>query len=203
MSLQSIRKVAAVSLLAGFGFSTPSLAEEGGVLGVSVGLLNIRPQISSPVVGASASNETIPVVNFHFYITDRISLNTALGVTRHTFTAGGAELGEASMVPLNLTAQYRFMPPGNRFSPYVGAGVNHTVFSRQRGAVFSGLETFKDSNGAILQAGFDYWFNKKYFLNVDIRKFYIETDIVPVGGAKIETIDLDPLTIGVAVGARF
>jgi outer membrane protein len=183
--------------------SASALAEGDGILGVSVGLLHIRPHIDSPVVGAAASTETIPVLNFHFFVTDRISLNTALGVTRHNFTAPGVELGQASMVPLNLTVQYRFIPPGHGFSPYVGAGANHTVFSRQRGPVFSRLESLRDSNGAIVQAGFDYWFSKKYFLNVDFRKFYIGTDIEPVGGAKIETIHLDPLTIGLAVGVRF
>lgn len=193
-------------LMVACGMPATLSAAEGGVLGVSVGVLNIRPHIQSPVVGADATNETIPVLNFHFYLpwfNERISLNTALGVTRHTFHAGGAELGKASMVPLNLTVQYRFVPPGSRFSPYLGLGINHTIFSRQSGPVFSHLNTFKDSNGPLLQAGFDYWFDKKYFLNVDVRKFYIKTDVVPVGGAKIETIDLDPLTVGLAVGARF
>lgn len=193
-------------LLLGGGLPQPVSAAEKGILGVSVGALQIRPHVDSPVVGADAVNQTIPVLNFHFYLPwfdERLSLNTALGVTRHRFSAGGATLGSASMVPLNLTLQYRFMPPGNALSPYVGIGANHTVFSRQRGPVFETLRTFKDSMGPVFQAGFDYWFDKTYFVNVDVRKFYIDTEVVPVGGSKIEKIDLDPVTVGLAVGVRF
>lgn len=195
----------ALLLVAG-GLPQSVNAAEKGVLGVSVGALSVRPNIDSPVVGADAANHTLPVLNLHFYLpwfNEQLSLNTALGVTRHRFSAGGTTLGSASMVPLNLTLQYRFTAPGNGFNPYVGIGANNTIFSRQRGPVFEGLRTFKDSIGPVLQVGFDYWLDKTYFVNFDVRKFYIDTDVVPVGGSRIEKIDLDPVSIGLAIGARF
>ena len=42
-----------------------------------------------------------------------------------------------------------------------------------------------------------------YFVNFDIKKFYLETNVTPQGGAKIETITLNPLLIGLAVGKQF
>lgn len=198
----------AAALLIGLGAAGPSRADgDPGVFGVSVGALAVLPDVDSPVLGADATNNVIPVVSFHWYLPffqERLSLNTALGVTRHRVTdSSGAELGKVSTVPLNLTLQYRFLPPGKGFSPFVGAGVNHTIFSRERGPAFSQVSTLKDTTGAVVQAGFDYWFSKNFFVNVDVRKFYISTDVRLQNGPKIEKIDLDPLAIGANVGYRF
>ncbi|HRK77505.1 MAG TPA: OmpW family outer membrane protein [Thiobacillus sp.] len=186
-------------LLAAFA----TLAHAGNRLDVSLGLVNIRPDIESPVVGADATNETKPILNLTYYLNESLALNTSAGITRHTFSAGGATLGKASMAPFHLMLQYHFMPKSD-FSPYVGAGIHHTVFFDKSGPVFDGLRGFPADTGAVLQAGFDYAVNKDYFINFDVQKFYLETDVRPGGGgAKIETIKLDPLMIGLAVGRHF
>ncbi len=172
-------------------------------LDVSLGLVNVIPDIDSPVVGADATTETKPIANLTYYLNDNLALNTAAGITRHTFTAGGTTLGRASMAPFHLMLQYHFMPK-SAFSPYVGAGMHHTVFFNKEGAVFNTLRGFPADTGGVLQVGFDYAFNKDYFINFDVKKFYLETDVLPGGGgAKIETLALDPLLVGLAVGMHF
>ncbi|WP_296636848.1 OmpW family outer membrane protein, partial [Thiobacillus sp. SCN 63-57] len=79
-------------------------------LDVSVGLVNIRPDIKSPVVGADATNEVVPIANFTYYLSEHFALNTAAGITRHEFSNAGGILGKASMAPFHLMAQYHFMP---------------------------------------------------------------------------------------------
>ena len=106
------------------------------------------------------------------------------------------------MAPFHLMAQYHFMPKAD-FRPYVGVGIHHTVFFKQSGPAFNGLEDFKADTGAVLQAGFSYTLNKDYFVNFDVKKFYLETNVTPQGGAKIETITLNPWLIGLAVGKQF
>ncbi len=172
-------------------------------LDVSLGLTNIRPDIESPVVGVSATNEVKPIVNLTYHLNDNLALNTAAGITRHTFSAGGTVLGKASMAPFHLMLQYHFMPK-SAFSPYVGAGIHHTVFFDKSGPTFDTLRGFPADTGGVLEIGFDYAINKDYFINVDLKKFYLKTDVLPGGGgAKIETLTLDPLLVGVAVGMHF
>ncbi|MHB1092597.1 OmpW/AlkL family protein [Thiobacillus sp.] len=172
-------------------------------LDVSVGLSNIRPDIKSPVVGADASNEVVPVANFTYYLSEHFALNTAAGITRHKFTSAAGTLGKSSMAPFHLLAQYYFMSKASDFQPYVGVGIHHTIFFRKSGPAFDGLDDFKADTGPILQVGFSYALNKDYFVNLDLKKFYLETDVVPRGGAKIETITLNPLMVGLAVGKHF
>lgn len=172
-------------------------------LDISLGLVNVIPDIDSPVVGVDATTETKPIANLTYYLNDNLALNTAAGITRHTFSAGGATLGRASMAPFHLMLQYHFMPK-SAFRPYVGAGVHHTVFFNKEGAVFDTLRGFPADTGGVLQVGFDYAINKDYFINFDVKKFYLETDVRPGGGgAKIETLALDPLLVGLAVGMHF
>lgn len=183
--------------------ATAGLAQAGNNLDLSLGLVNIRPDIESPVVGVEATNETKPILNLTYYLNDSLALNTAAGITRHTFSAGGVTLGKASMAPFHLMLQYHFLP-GSAFRPYVGAGLHHTIFFDKKGPTFDTLRGFPADTGAVLEAGFDYAINKDYFINFDVKKFYLKTDVLPGGGgAKIETLTLDPLLVGLAVGRHF
>ena len=178
-------------------------ASHAANLDVSLGLVNVIPDIESPVVGVEASTETKPILNLTYHLNEHLALNTAAGITRHTFSAGGATLGKASMAPFHLLLQYHFKP-GAAFSPYVGAGLHHTLFFDKNGAVFDTLRDFPADTGGVLQLGFDYALGKDYFINFDVKKFYLKTDVLPgAGGPKIETLTLDPLLVGLAVGRHF
>lgn len=196
------RTLSTHSLLAALLMSSVPMAQAGN-LDLSLGLVNIRPDIESPVVGVDATNELKPILNLTYYLNENLALNTAAGITRHTFTAGGTTLGKASMAPFHLMLQYHFMRNAN-FSPYVGAGIHHTIFFDKEGATFDTLRGFPADTGGVLQLGFDYAVNKDYFVNFDVKKFYLKTDVLPGGGgAKIETLTLDPWLIGLAVGKHF
>lgn len=171
-------------------------------LDVSVGLVGVLPDVKSPVVGADADDRYVPIVNFTYYLSDHFALNTAAGITRHEFKNAGGELGKASMAPFHLMAQYHFMPKAD-FRPYVGVGIHHTIFFDQGGPAFDLLKDFPSDTGAVLQAGFSYSVGKDYFVNVDVKKFYLETEVAFKGAPKLETIDLNPLLVGIAVGKQF
>ena len=44
--------------------------------------------------------------------------------------------------------------------------------------------------------------SKNSFINIDIKKIYIKTDVT-LGGAKIDTLRLDPVVLGVGYGMKF
>lgn len=190
-----------VSALLGAALAAGAHASPLG-LDVSVGLVGVLPDVKSPVVGADADDRVVPIVNLTYYLSDHFALNTAAGITRHEFDNAGGKLGKASMAPFHLMAQYHFMPKAD-FRPYVGVGIHHTIFFDQKGPAFDLLKDFPSDTGAVLQAGFSYSVNKDYFINVDVKKFYLETEVAFKGAPKLETIELNPLLVGIAVGKQF
>ena len=107
------------------------------------------------------------------------------------------------MAPLNLVAQWHFLPEA-RFRPYVGVGVHHTLFFDQEGPVFDQLARFKSDTGLVLQAGVSWSVSERWFINLDYKKFYLETDVRFSGApARVERIGLDPDVFSLAFGMRF
>lgn len=199
MSVYSFRAVtvALVSALTIMGVTHAHAAR----FTVSLGAIYVQPQVDSPVLGAQVSSDTQPLVGLSYYFTRHIALATQIALPRSDISVDGVNQGRVSMAPFNLTAQYHFLP-GRAFSPYVGAGINHTVFFNQGGNL-SGFDRFGPSTGALVQAGFMYKLSGKYFLNLDVAKWYIKTDITPKGGSKIETMALNPVTVGLTIGRYF
>lgn len=176
---------------------------EAGDWEVSLGLMSVNADMDSPVLGVDASDRVTPVINASYFVTRHIALNTAAGIARHRFSLGGATLGRASMAPLNLVAQWHFLPEG-RFRPYVGVGVHHTLFFDQEGPVFDQLARFKSDTGLVLQAGASWSLSDRYFINVNYKKFYLETDVRFSGApTRVERIGLDPDVFSLAFGMRF
>jgi len=90
--------------------------------------------------------------------------------------------GSVEHIPPTLSVQYHFMPD-SRFRPYVGAGVNYTLFSNEKP---SGLK-LDDSFGPAFQAGIDVGINDSWFVNYAIRWIDIDADAT-LGGDKLGTI---------------
>ena len=101
--------------------------------------------------------------------------------------------------------QYHFIDQG-AFKPYIGAGVNYTRISDVSfaPAVVTALHPnlSRNSYGLALQVGADYEISKNTYLNLDVKKVQIRTD-VSSSGTKVGEFRVDPLLIGVGVGWRF
>src|SRR6056297_138980 len=105
--------------------------------------------------------------------------------------------GSVEHIPPTLSLQYHFMPD-SRFRPYVGAGVNYTLFSNEKP---SGLK-LDDSFGPAFQAGIDVGINDNWFVNYAIRWIDIDADAT-LGGDKLGTIEIDPWVYSLNLGYRF
>jgi len=126
----------------------------------------------------------------------------------HDITAGGAKIATTKQLPPTVSVQYYFNPT-NKFRPYVGAGLNYTVFFNDNInadvaadlGINSDLE-LDDSFGLAVQAGFDYDINEKWFVNADIRYINIETTATnsDIGSADV---DINPTVISLGVGYKF
>ena len=90
-----------------------------------------------------------------------------------------------------------------KFSPYVGAGVNYSMFyGEDAKAPFTDLE-IEGGFGAAAQAGVDYWVSNNWGLNLDVKKIWLNVDAKLNNGAIRADIDLDPWVVGAGVSYRF
>jgi len=154
------------------------------------------------------TDSIVPELDITYFFTPNIAAELILGTTPHTAKGKGAiaglgTLGKAWLLPPTLTLQYHFTNFG-AFKPYIGAGVNYTLFyGEEHGA----LNQFKVDHaaGLAVQVGFDYMLNKNWGINFDVKKLYLRTTArgnLP-GGPVRAKMHLDPWIIGAGVTYKF
>lgn len=158
--------------------------------------------------GLSYSNTTIPEIDFSYFFTDNFAAELILGTTYSRVNgegsiAGLGEIGKTWLLPPTLTMQYHFTDLG-AFKPYIGAGVNYTMFYNQSGKSAQSLDV-KNTFGAALQVGVDYMVDDHWGVNFDVKKIFLRPDFsANVGGAEVNgKAKLDPWLIGAGVTYRF
>ena len=119
----------------------------------------------------------------------------------HEITSGGTKIGDTTLFPPTVLLQYHF--DMGKIKPYVGAGVNYTVFFDTKGA--NGVTGLKlnDAWGGAVQAGVDYHLSGNWFANVDFKKLWLGTDYSATSPAVHGHVDLDPIIVGAGIGYRF
>ena len=180
---------------------TPVMAQESPWL-VRVRALNIDPanKNTTPVANLGVNAKLAPEVDISYFINPNVAVELILTVPqKQTLSAGGVAIGSFKHLPPTLTAQYHFTNFGG-FKPYVGAGLNYTRISSVN--LPAGVTVDKNSFGPALQAGVDIPLAKNLYLNFDVKKVYIRTDVA-AAGKKIGSFRVDPVLVGVGLGWRF
>ncbi len=190
-----------VALVIGLA-STVASAAQGDWLG-RARVININPDASSSALNLDASTETTLELDFSYFLTGNVALELILATKKHGITSAGAPIGDVSLLPPTLTLQYHFAPDSASFRPYVGAGLNYTRFYDIN--LLGGAATVNNSSwGGALQIGADFPINKTFFLNVDVKKIWIDTDVkLTATGATVANFDINPVIIGVGLGMKF
>lgn len=188
--------MAAATLMAGNAFAQ---AKEGPWM-VRVRAVNINSANNdSTGNGLSINNKTIPEVDVSYFINKNVAVELILTVPQeHTLYSKGVAVGTFEQLPPTLLVQYHFDAPG--FKPYVGAGINYTNFSSVNLPAGVGIDSH--SVGGALQVGVDVPLSGNMYLNFDVKKVYMGTDVY-VGGADKGTFKVDPVLVGVGLGWRF
>ncbi|MEO1245375.1 MAG: OmpW family outer membrane protein [Pseudomonadota bacterium] len=116
---------------------------------------------------------------------------------------GGGEVGETKHLPPTFSLQYHF-DLGNAFKPYVGLGVNYTLFFDEElsGALAGSDLSLDNSFGVAAQLGADYDLNDRWTLGANVRWIDIDTE-AEVDGAGIGDVEIDPIVYGITLGYRF
>ncbi len=223
-----MKKTGVVTLaLATLVASQTAFAFEKGDILVRGGLATVSPNESSSniIVGGdlgvnvSVGNNTQLGLNFAYFITDNINIEVLAATPfKHDADFGvpnplgtGNQLAEVTHLPPTLSVNYYFNTGDNAFKPYVGVGLNYTIFfdekfTSQNDAI--GLQdlSLDNSFGLAAQLGADYMLDEKWFVNTSIRWIDIDTQAsFNLNGTQgsIESVEIDPWVYTVAVGYRF
>ncbi|HEX2592228.1 MAG TPA: OmpW family outer membrane protein [Rhizomicrobium sp.] len=194
--------LAATALVA---LATPALADAGDVL-LRVRAVGVFPDVSDNIPGikVGADGNLVPEVDGTYFLTDNISFELIAATTKHTTKiAGLGQIGSVWLLPPTLTAQYNFAPDSDSIRPYIGAGVNYTfMYSAEDSGLLPAHVSYGNNFGWALQAGADIPVGTSgLFLNVDVKKVFLSTD-VKLGGVKLGATKLDPWLVGFGLGFK-
>ncbi len=160
------------------------------------------------------SNALIPELDFTYFFTEHFAAELILGTAKHDVKAintlaGDVDLGSVWLLPPTLTAQYHFYTSDQKvFKPYIGAGINYTLFYNVKSGDVAGVE-YDNAIGYAAQLGFDLMLDDKFFINFDAKRLFLSTDVTVdasnlAPGLSIPAeVDINPWLIGVGVGMKF
>ena len=217
----------------------PAIAYEAGDIIVRAGATTVDPQEDSsniffnggalPIVpnsqlGLDSSTQLGITVS---YVLDKNWAVELLLATpfKHTASATGdlvtalgpLDVADTKQLPPTLSAIYYF-DSGDSFKPYVGAGINYTIFfqedtTSEADAAFNSVYgltggdiELDDSVGVSFQVGADYQINDNMIVNASVRWIDIDTEatIKFDSGDKVTAdIDIDPYVYTLSVGYIF
>ena len=160
------------------------------------------------------SNALIPELDFTYFFTENFAAELILGTAKHDVqaintAAGDVNLGSVWLLPPTLTAQYHFYTSNKKvFKPYIGAGVNYTLFYNVKSGDVADV-TYDNALGYAAQLGFDLMLDETFFINVDVKRLFLSTD-VSVDASNLAPgliipaeADINPWLVGVGVGMKF
>ena len=154
---------------------------------------------------AKVGDSVMPTIGLTYFITDHIAAEVIAGTTKHTVKAHGAgtdvNVKDTWVLPPVVALQYHFLPR-ERFSPYVGAGVNYMFF--YDGKNLNGFHLkLKDGWGVAVQAGADYAIAGPWSANLDVKKIFFDTTARDYVAGIHSRVKLDPWVISAGVGYKF
>ena len=183
--------------------ASSALAQESGWM-LRARALNMKSQNNT---GANfdwtAENKSLLALDASYFLNKNVAVELLWLPSQNqavTSASAGSNPGSFSVSPHALLLQYHWSD-WSRVQPYLGAGINNTQYS---GANFTNNQTVDRSSwGAALQVGANFPLDKKWSINVDMKRIYSQTNIDGSNGALLGTFKLNPTLTGLGVGYRF
>lgn len=213
-------------------------AYETGDWLVRVGMASVSPDVSSDPLALNGTELSqlslgLPVTRANVDDNQQLGLTITKMLTPHwglellaatPFTheieaeALGVKAAEAKHLPPTLSLQYFPMRSDSKFQPYVGLGINYTIFFDEKvdteldtalgtlGATGGADLELDNSWGLAAQVGFDYSFNEKWMFSTSFWYMDINTTAkfdVPGLGTISADVELDPSAYLMSLGYKF
>ena len=233
-SISDIMKTLKLCILALCLFcGSKTFAQQKNEWDIRVRAIGVLPQESAKigVIGGDVniSNAYVPELDITYFFAKNFSAELILATCKHTIKTRGSNLtaiggsasadvnlGKVWLLPPTLTLQYH-LPTGTAFKPYIGAGANYTIFyNADKGPIVQGID-YQNKFSFAAQTGFDYDISKNIFLNIDIKKLFLNTNatvnaanLTPANNAALAPVlanipadvKVRPWIVGIGVGYR-
>lgn len=175
--------------------------------------LHVHPDDSSgsintiPNTGVHVRPAWTGEFDFGYMITRNLGLELILATSHHTLMGkkalSGTKIGTTWVLPPTLTAQWRFFP-SSIVQPYLGAGVNYTLFYNNHCSLSGTRIDLKHSWGPAVQVGADFFIYKDWLFNFDFKYIWSDTTAHLKGAIKGKVdVDVDPWVIGFGFGRKW
>lgn len=226
-----MKKVSKISLLAAAMLvSGAASAYEAGDWIVRGGLVNVDPNDDSSNIMVDRSRlagtqvdldaDTQLLLNVTYMASSHVGVELLAATPfEHTVSTAGldrygldnVDLGEIKHLPPTLSALWYPMPSNSQFQPFIGVGVNYTMFfdedvsntaQNELGARNLRLD---NSFGLAARVGMDYMLNDCWSLHAGAYYLDISTDAeldTALGAAEVD-VDVDPWVYTLGLGYRF
>ncbi len=192
-------------------FSAVANAYEKGDWLVRVGAGMVDPdsdngRVDALDVGIDVDSGASLVFNGTYFVSSNVAFEVlaALPFKHDVDLEGLGQVAEVKHLPPTFSLQYHF-DTGNNFRPYVGAGLNWTIFFDEdtEGALAGTDLDLDDSVGLAAQVGADFDISDTMFVNFDFRYIDIEADAeVSPGGIEFD-VPIDPFVYSLTLGWKF
>lgn len=197
-----MKKTKQAALLAVAACGLASAGASAGDWLFRAGVHNVEPKSDNhPVVNVDGAASL--TVSATYFVSQHWAVEV-LGAVPFThdvnLNANGAKVAEVTHLPPTVTLQYHFAPDAARFRPYVGAGLNYTLFysEKTQGALAGSKLELDNSFGGAVEAGMDIALNADWAVNLNVRWFDIDTD-ARLGTTNLGTVNIDPMAYGIMV----
>ena len=221
--MQSVRKPNRILLsalgiaIAGSFAAAPAFAQDAGTsasgkhFAIVGGYAHQEPTGNGDINGSETefAGSGAATLGASYYINDNIAIEGWGAITKfdhRVTTAADGKIGTVSSQPYALSAQYHFRDAGATVRPFVGLGYFQSNISDEDqddiGPYADNHIGVSTPKGAMGTVGVDLNFTPNVFARADARFLKGSSDIA-VDGSKVGEADMDPVVIGVGIGARF
>jgi len=212
--------------------ATQAIAYEAGDMILRAGVAHVNPNDDSSdlnINGSDFSNTEAQVDSgtalgntFTYMLSSNLGIELLAStpfehdidakLTGFNAALGTVNAGSAKHLPPTLSLQWYFQEASSEFQPYVGVGVNHTLFfeedldSELVGILGAGKLDLDSSWGGSVQAGFDYTVNENWVVNAALWYIDISTDATinfNSGTVVKADVDIDPMVYMMSLGYKF
>lgn len=201
--MRSSLLLAPLACAAALALSPAARAAESGDWTVSAGAHVVAPKsgngrLAGGALAADVGNDWRPTVTAEYFFRPGWGVEVLASLPfEHDIAVNGVRAGSTKHLPPTVSLQYHF--GGDKVSPFVGLGLNYTIFfSEKTTGPLTGTELkLDDSWGLAAHAGLDFAVGQDKWLRVDARWIDIDTD-VSVDGTGVGTVEIDPVVYGAA-----
>ncbi len=194
---------------AAFAQDSNSVPASGRHFSVVGGVAAQKPTNSGTINGQRVDfdGEAAPTLSASYNVNDNIAIEAwGVGKSGHRVRSASGKVAGVDSQPIAVSGQYHFRPAQSTVRPFVGLGYFQSNIDNeapQDGAALAGQRLgMTTPKGPMATVGVDLNLSPTWFARADARYLHGGSNIA-LDGAKAGDASLDPVVVGVGLGARF